>query len=367
MRHAYVRTLDGWRAVAIGAVLLCHGGDAVFSAGGALPSRLLYSLSRRGALGVDVFFGISGLLICGRLLEEEHQTGTISLRNFYVRRVFRILPAAFAYLAVVGALAAAGIIPVRLGGWLSCVFFFRNYMPSSGSGWYTGHFWSLAVEEHFYLICPGLLLLCGPRRARIVVPLLAIAIAVWRVLDFHSARLSALLPGPSFYERTDVRLDALFWGCWMALTLDAPASRDAFRRWLSPFVWTLLAAAYVACVAFAPPMAMMWEAILIPLLLAGTILHAGNPAGRILEHAAVRWIGRISYSLYLWQQLFLIPHELNRALGPLQVFPLNLVALMVCAVLSYYALEKPMIAYGRKLLESLDRDSFPLAATRAET
>jgi peptidoglycan/LPS O-acetylase OafA/YrhL len=153
----------------------------------------------------------------------------------------------------------------------------------------------------------------------------------------------------------------------MALKLDERADREEFSRWLSPSIWLLLVGAYLACVKFAPPMTMMWEAIILPLILAGTILHAGSLVGRVLEHAVLRWFGRISYSLYLWQQLFLIPHDFERRLGPLQVFPLNLVALLACAVVSYYALEKPMIAYGRRLQERLNRSSFPLAARRAET
>src|SRR5271156_3422052 len=124
----YRPTLDGWRAIAILLVIFAHGGSELFYPGGRFASSALYSLSLHGVFGVDLFFGISGLLICGRLLDEREKTGGISLHSFYIRRVFRILPPAFAYLAIVGLLAIAGFIAISPREWLSSVFFSRNYI-----------------------------------------------------------------------------------------------------------------------------------------------------------------------------------------------------------------------------------------------
>jgi peptidoglycan/LPS O-acetylase OafA/YrhL len=350
-QHSYVPTLDGWRAVAILAVIVCHGGNAVFSDGGLLPSQVLFNLTRRGALGVDVFFAISGILICGRLLEEERQTGSTNLRNFYLRRAFRILPAAILYLLVLGILSMAGAIFVGRVDWFASLCFFRNYTSSFSSGWYTAHFWSLAVEEHFYLILPGLLLLFGGRSAKKIIVGLAIAIAMWRSLDFHYLWLSHVLSSPSFYERTDIRLDALLWGAWMAMEMSNPDHRTFMTRYLSLPIWFLAIAGYINCVGYSPPLALMWEAILIPIVLAGTILHGQAVLGRFLELGLLRWVGRISYGLYLWQQLFLPPAWLEHGLGALQAFPLNVFALFVCATASYYLLERPLIALRRRIEE----------------
>src|SRR2546430_13139239 len=109
-RSNYLPTLDGWRALAILGVMVCHSGDAFFHADGPHPNVTLHSLTRHGALGVDVFFGISGFLICTRLIEEHKKTGRISLKRFYIRRAFRILPPYFTHLAALGALTAAGLI-----------------------------------------------------------------------------------------------------------------------------------------------------------------------------------------------------------------------------------------------------------------
>ncbi|HEV3257737.1 MAG TPA: acyltransferase [Gemmataceae bacterium] len=348
----YLPTLDGWRAIAILGVMVCHAGDALFHSGGSHPHAGWHALTRHGALGVDIFFGISGFLICSRLLDEQRTSGHISLARFYARRIFRILPPYMAYLAVLAVLAAAGLVAVGSRTWFSCLLFYRNYLPGSqGGGDYTGHFWSLSVEEHFYLLWPGLLLLCGVRRARRVVVGLAVGIAIWRVVEFRHAWLARWLPGVGFFPRTDIRLDGLLWGCWAALLLQAPGWRARLERWLSPWTWLALLAAFVACVHYQPPLAMMWQALLIPLLLLGTVLHPGAAAGRILETGAMRWVGRLSYSLYLWNSLFFAGMDKARPLrlGALQELPWSILPVFACAALSYYLVERPMIRLGHSL------------------
>jgi peptidoglycan/LPS O-acetylase OafA/YrhL len=360
----YRPTLDGWRAIAILLVMFAHGGSELFYPGGRFASSAWYSLSLHGAFGVDLFFGISGLLICGRLLDEHEKTGGISLGSFYIRRIFRILPPAFAYLAIVGLLAIAGFIAVSPREWLSSVFFSRNYivMPEA-TGWYTGHFWSLAVEEHFYLIWPAALLTLGARRARRYLPAIAIAVAIWRMADFHWLH-GQIWPGvlsDNIYERTDTRFDGLLWGCWIALIASVPAYRVALARRLSPSVIAGLIVLLAACLVLNPPLAMAWEAFLVPVILAGTVLNPKPLFSRMLEAPPMRWVGRISYSLYLWQQLFLVGWKIPRPLpfGRLQEFPLNLVAVFVCASASYYLLERPLVAFGHSLSARLQthRDS----------
>src|SRR5438132_7867316 len=105
----YLPTLDGWRALAILGVMICHSCDAFFHADGPHPNAVLHALTRHGALGVDVFFGISGFLICTRLIEEHKKNGRISLKRFYVRRAFRILPPYFTYSAVLGVSTPLGL------------------------------------------------------------------------------------------------------------------------------------------------------------------------------------------------------------------------------------------------------------------
>ena len=159
----YIPTLDGWRAISIVLVLLHHSRVSV-----PLPliGPFLAMLSVYGGSGVWIFFAISGILICGRMLQEERKHGRISLRNFYIRRAFRILPPALLYLVTLAALSP--FLHVAKLELVSSMFFFRNYVLAGlpPAHWFTAHFWSLAVEEHFYLLLPGILVFF-PEAARL--------------------------------------------------------------------------------------------------------------------------------------------------------------------------------------------------------
>ena len=186
-RQGYLYTLDGWRAVAILAVLVDHVATYEFSGHSTLFS--LFSLTRVGANGVSLFFAIRGFLICSRLLEEQAMCGRISLKGFYIRRACRVLPAAMTYLLFIALVAVLGFIIVDPREWLAVALFWRNYLPDpwihQGWGGYTVHYWSLAVEEHFYFIWPALLVFSGKRRAQVLAIVLALVVAVWRWGDFH--------------------------------------------------------------------------------------------------------------------------------------------------------------------------------------
>src|SRR5271166_2822961 len=227
-KSGYLPTLDGWRAVAILAVLFDHMVE--YSPLAHYPRFAAFS--HTGPNGVSLFFAISGFLICSRLLEEHRAFGHISLRGFYIRRGCRILPPALLYLSVIGLLSFLGLIVVSSWEWWSSVFFFRNYLPgtwiSRGWGGYTVHYWSLAVEEHFYLIWPAALVLLAKRRARWFALILALSVATWRAWDLHHQWFQRLIPGLLFGSRTDVRLDALLLGCLAALVLDDDAVRWMF-------------------------------------------------------------------------------------------------------------------------------------------
>jgi len=340
-KSRYIPTLDGWRALAILLVLAHHAGTAFYG------EKQYYATSptRYGTWGVPVFFALSGLLITKLLLEEFDRSGRISLRSFYIRRAFRILPPATVFVL---SLAALGVLASRTE-MAGALLFFRNYVPDSLGGLYTSHFWSLAVEEHFYLIWPGLLVLIGVRRGLPAAAAISVALALWMSADFHYHIYARLFPNANFQYRTDLRLDGLFCGCSMAFLLNRPASREWLRRYYSWWIWGLSAAAIVYCLKFEPYLAVFWISILIPCLMVGTTLHPDWAVSRFLDLAVVKWVGRISYSLYIWQQLFLVPSWEPKRFAALQHWPVNLLVVFVCATVSYYIVEKPMIRLGHKL------------------
>jgi peptidoglycan/LPS O-acetylase OafA/YrhL len=337
----YLPTLDGWRAVAVLLVVAAHNIHS--------ETLLWWQKLPLGSLGVSIFFGLSGLLICTRLIEEHRQRGRISLRGFYVRRAFRIFPPAWAFLAALAVLTAAGVLAVHWSEFVGSLGFCRNYYPGDTVRWYTGHFWSLAVEEHFYLFFPALLVCCGPRRALWISATLALAVAAWRGVDTRQHLFERLWPGAGGTYRTDLRLDGLLGGCCAALLLDRYPT--LFRRLLAPPVVVLLVVGVLATMHPRVPFPHFWCSLLIPWFLAGTVLWPASALSRVLEWQPLRWVGRLSYSLYLWQQLWFVGagNHLAPALRPFQSWPWNFAALFGCAAASYYLLERPMIRLGHRL------------------
>jgi peptidoglycan/LPS O-acetylase OafA/YrhL len=347
----HIPTLDGWRAVAVLAVVFYHSLHH-----GLTPGTIWFHLATRAHLGVDVFFAISGFLICGKLLDELRRTGTISLTHFYIRRCFRILPPVLLYLLVLALLTACGWLNTAPWEFASTLFFVRNYFPvfhGGEVGVFTAQFWSLAVEEHFYLLWPGVLLLIGPRIRRIasVAVLLALAIFAWRTID---AANGWLIPyGSNVDSKTDTRLDALLWGCLAAVVYPklVRALEGFDKRHLRGLLWLpLLVLAGMVILAKPFMLRSLCEAILFPSLLLSTALAPGSWLGRLLELPAIRWIGRMSYSIYIWQELVMFSAKpAYSPLHHLEYFPINLATILLTACASYYLVERPMIRLGHRL------------------
>jgi len=339
-----VATLDGWRAVAVLIVVLGHMMPGFYTSEAECYRD---SLSRYGGFGVDVFFGISGLIITKLLLDEYRQYGRISFRGFYVRRAFRILPPCFLFLAVV-VLTVGFRTPLE---WLASAFFFRNYIPDSMATNFTKHLWSLAVEEHFYLFWPLLLAVIlrriGIEKAPKTIAWIAIGCGLWRVADAANGISAHWMPQVPLHFRTDLRLDALLWGCAAAFFLTDQKTSEKLRRGFRPWMFAGVVVIALACVGLYSQLTSLWLAILIPLALLGTILHPEWALSKLLDHPWVRSIGRISYSLYLWQQLFMVagwePHS------KVQQFPWNLLLTVAIATASYRLLEKPCMECGRRI------------------
>jgi peptidoglycan/LPS O-acetylase OafA/YrhL len=342
MRMQRIPTLDGWRALAITAVIVHHASMAFYAREADYWAQ---SITRVGAFGVDIFFGLSGLLITTLLLDEWEREGSVNLRAFYIRRAFRILPPCLILLL---AITAAGLWRSPLEA-ASCFLFFRNYVPESLVSGYSAHLWSLAVEEHFYLLWPWILVWAGRKRGKHLALGIALLVGAWRII-WHNAGFG-WLPEVSPHYRTDLRLDALLWGCLVAFLIADRRERDRFAHQMRFGAWVAAAGVVVLCVRYYSMMPSVPLAVLIPALLAGTAVHPRWKISRLIESLPFRWVGRISYSLYLWQQVFLAPGWEHPSHW-WQQFPANLAATAVAAVVSYYILEKPMIRWGRSLASS---------------
>jgi peptidoglycan/LPS O-acetylase OafA/YrhL len=337
----YIPTLDGWRALAVIGVILFHGRIGFFHEYG-LGARL----AARGGLGVDIFFAISGFLICGLLLDELAKSDRINLGRFYVRRAFRILPPYYAALAGICLAGLFAAVPVNYSNLPSCLLFYRNYTPVGidyHGGYFTAHFWSLAVEEHFYLLFPLFLLLLKPKRAGKVAVGLAVVVFAWRQI------FPTLHPGVSYLTHTDIKIDGLIWGCVAAIYF--PAIKRFCERLHFSQLWLPIGLAVVVAEGLHSSALMSMSVVLLPALVLSTVIQPNSMLGRVLECKPLRWIGSLSYSLYLWQMLFLPVPEMRAPglFGRLQTWPFNVMAICLCALASRYLLEIPMTRLGHRL------------------
>ncbi|MBT9331826.1 acyltransferase family protein [Paracidobacterium acidisoli] len=348
VKSHYIPTLDGLRAVSIILVIVSH----------CVNPKTSHRLVEMGHVGVLMFFALSGFLITTRLLQEYTAAGRISLRNFYVRRIFRILPPSLFYLGVISILAASGLIQCSWRAIRSALFLYTNYAQYGDMGWKIGHFWSLSVEEHFYLFWPALLILFGVRRGQKTAAALAGLVITWRIVDDRYELLARLFHNPNLAfhgNRTDLIADALLWGCCLAFYYHPRMRFSLSPAWSTAIV---LSAAALLTALFS------WHinhgtilAQALPTVILGGLVAAPNaPIGRLLELPLLRYIGRISYSLYIWQQLFVGQSGL--------LIPLSLLGLLACALFSYYVIEQPSIRYGRRFLSRSTAAPLPSAGAQ---
>jgi peptidoglycan/LPS O-acetylase OafA/YrhL len=301
-----------------------------------------------GNVGVQVFFVLSGFLITWLLLGEERRSGRVQLGAFYGRRALRILPPAFAYLGVLAVVASVRGLPVVPEELRDSALFVRNL--GAPHSLYTRHFWSLAIEEQFYLLWP-LLLVMLPARARLpLVAGLVLFEPVWRQLNmwhFTAAQVN--------WTRTDLRYSGLLVGALLALAWHDPVWRARLQRLTrrGALTFGLSAAAFVLLTASPPgsrPVLLRTDAELflsLPVALMLLVVAEGRAGvfSTALEWAPLRWLGRISYSLYLWQQLFCM-----ESTGPwYERFPQNIGVALACAVASYWLIEQPVLRLRERL------------------
>ncbi|HEY4319878.1 MAG TPA: acyltransferase [Gemmatimonadales bacterium] len=344
-RPHHLPSLDGLRACAILLVIVAHLTHTL-----AESSSLFTVFGDLGNLGVRIFFILSGFLITQLLLREEVRSGSISLRRFYLRRVLRIFPAFFFFIAAMVAASRLGWIPLPTRDVLFAATFLANFQTDRG--WYLGHTWSLAVEEQFYLIWPTIFLLAG-KRWRLTVAIAAVIIApVVRVGVFLMAPEAQRSIGEIF----PTIMDTIAIGAALALARQALHQRDWYLSLLASRWCLAIPIAVLACnwfiFAFAWPGWLLGETLLNLTIVFGidrALTHSTGMIGRVLNLPMVAWIGTLSYSLYLWQQ----PYLPRAGRWPLQLLPWNVLALTGCAILSYYLVERPFV----KLKDRLGRQA----------
>ncbi len=346
----YLPILDGWRGIAIGLVLLFHAVWTTTLGRSGPPTLAIAWADRLGTLGVLIFFSISGYLITGKLVAEAQTHGTFSGRNFYIKRIFRILPPAFAYLLVLVVLDRLHLITLVRGDW-GAPFFFANYVVRSS--FLTTHFWSLSVEEHFYVLWPVCLLLAGWRRSLWIGCGLIVAVGIYRAWALqHTIHQADIL------RHTEMRMDYIMMGCVVALAVGFyPWAGRALQRLGSPLWLLLLVCLLAAATVKLPVDARSFQAACITLIVCASAHSTSRVVGLLLGNPVIRYVGKISYSLYIWQQVVFF-FDLNRYKST-GLLPLKFLIVALLALGSYYGIERPFIRLGRRFLQRRRPQEFP--------
>ncbi|MFE4829263.1 acyltransferase family protein [Streptomyces sp. NPDC056672] len=343
-----MRGVDGLRTLAVVLVLAYH-----FELG-PLPG---------GALGVDIFFTISGFVITRLLLAEFARTGAVGMRSFYWRRWKRLVPALLVVCAVCAVLAATTRLRGFDDAWASIALsatFLVNIVRAAQPGLYTdetallGHTWSLGVEEQFYLLWPPLLLLLlrrfRPRTVLLWAVVLCLLPVLWRCVLWSPAAAHRV------YNGTDTRADQLLVGALLALVVARLDMEDprlaALCRWAGRLAWPAMG--MLALIVWQVPMTgtgpwtvpwytvgFLLAAVLSATVVAALELQPFSLLSRVLSVAPLAWTGRnLSYGLYLWH------YPLGRLMADLGLdtwhVPAALAATFAAATASHYLIEKPL-------------------------
>ncbi len=339
-RFGTVPCLDGLRAVSIMIVLLSHFASRIFP----------------GGFGVLVFFVISGFLITRLLFAELKARQHVSLKNFYIRRFLRLYPAIIVYTLVVVAVFYFTPMPINWVEPMSALFYFANYLYAAfsmdgrtGGTMPFAIFWSLSVEEHFYILFPAVFVAAHGNPKRLAAVLIAVCVGALALRLIGAAIFPERLDTLFFFYQTQFRLDSLAFGVLVAVLCEASRGRDIVRELARPLPAAIAVAVLVLCFAIRDPwfretfrytlQSASVAVVLIAILFSGR----NTVVNRALNLPVVRWVGRLSYSLYVWH-IVPLPFLAGLLSSTEEVAVARIVLSFAFAALSYYCLEQPLLA-----------------------
>lgn len=340
-----LEVLDGWRTVSVALVILSHFLIQSDLWPGQPLTRWEHEFQlmseRVGVVGVQIFFVISGFVICRGLIREGSVRTGVSLGAFYVRRCLRILPPLAVFVAVVYLLSAAGLLPSRADTIPRALTFTCDFPHASCGGWFGAHTWSLSVEEQFYLVFPLLFVIVGPGRkgwSLVVAGVLILSSVLlalsgsewWLVLDNFIPISIGVACALHFSRISRLTADAPAWIVCLALLAALVLSRGYYTAY-SPF--------------FTAPIAILIAFMLMASLSPASAVNAALSAKPLVA------IGRASYSIYLWQQLVTAQWP---GAGPVFYVAIT-AALIPLALFSFERFETPLIALGARLSKAISK------------
>ena len=346
------KLLDGWRGVVVCLMLTSHfvnfRFDNVFKlvsfrdlVTGPLDISLWFAniLIRVSEIvaqrGMDIFFVMSGYIITKLMISEHESNDRISIQAFYVRRIFRIVPAFFLYIGVLVLLSAAGIIDIPAFSFLWAGLFLCD-TPDAPCTWWLGHTWTLSISEQFYLVWPLIFVFFGRDHLTKVLCIIILMLILFSLvapypLDLHAMRFCDIAAGALLASSARLRS--------LVISYTNPAAiLVLISIVLLTWFFVSLAPPHIFHLLVAP------HPFMVAVVFFCTINNIG-PLARLVSLKFFQTMGTLSYSLYIWQQLSTSPSSLHHSSKLLEIPFLFIVP----AVLSYFLLERPLIAMGHRL------------------
>lgn len=346
LNTSYLRSLDGLRGIAIIFVLLSHTWRDQF---GPL-----------GLVGVEIFFVISGFLITTLLIKEKVLSGTISLRKFYIRRVIRIVPATYLFILVLFFLNIIFQLKISLTSFATSLFYLKNIPIPNGWEHYSAHLWSLSVEEQFYLLFPFLLAHNLTKyfafTTIFIFFITTIAfVAEHRIGIFYSNyiihgitfMLNAVLFGRGTVY---ILIGSLFSMLLFKKIIVAENIYNGYFFSFGVFVLALLIRIFTPNIFIASLIKFSFP-FLIALVIILSLRSENTFLSDILNNGVLKRIGVLSYSIYIWQQLFTVHQPWHNLYPPYtNSILLNLLLLSFVAYSSYYFYEKRFLLLKNRFM-----------------
>lgn len=347
-RSGNVPSLDGVRGCSILLVLVGHM---------LLPA----SLVGISAIGLKVFFVLSGFLITRLLLAENKQSGGISLRNFYIRRLLRLYPVIIVYVCVTSIIVlfrGQHVAPVEVA---SVFFYFVNYLVIHYDQ--IGHpltlpvgmLWSLSVEEHFYLFAPLALVLMRGNAGKMLMLALAICVVALSLRLIYAYNEPAIVNTLELYQRSETRFDSIAFGAILACLPEFERGRRLITFMTNRSVFFVSVAIMLATFVlrdsyFQNTWRFTFQGIALIPILASVIFAKPVPLfNRVLNLPSLVWVGALSYSLYVWHGAVFFFFSAWLEMLPHAIVPwIEFALAFFFATLSYYLLEKPIMGLRKR-------------------
>jgi peptidoglycan/LPS O-acetylase OafA/YrhL len=339
LNKPYLAILDGLRGIAILTVVMGH-------------SAIGYELALyiKGYIGVGIFYVLSGFLITTLLLKEKIKYGTVSFKSFYIRRALRILPVAYLFLIVLILLSLVLKLNISALSFLSSAFFIRNLPLNYGPGaWSNGHFYTLAVEEQFYLIFPVLIIYCYKHYVKIV----CFIIAIVPVVQYIIMQKISLFYNNDILRKLCILFVNVLGGDAISILIGTLLAVFIFNGTLLPRKKTknYFFSTFLFCGAIIIRSSnLITDGYLTTLVFSTLIAYViylclgqKDLLIQILENFLLVRVGVLSYSIYVWQQLFTKYQPWSNLFSKADSLLLNIPLLIITSVLSYYFFERKFL------------------------